>query len=121
MARILQRLAIAVSAAALLSTQAYAAPAQTRAALDPLVTLSVLGTAQSKAAVCAAGSSAAAAGAAAVALQAPGGCLLPLTDPPPPPPGKSIGWVPIALGAVALAILAWVLLDDDDDGPVSPA
>lgn len=140
MTRAIRRFALAAGAAALLSTQAaYAAPTAVRT-VDPLVSLSVLGTAQSRAAVCAAGAGAAAAGAAVAAVQgAPAGCLLPLTDTPPPvvpqaaapppplpAPGKRIGVLPILLGVLAIAALAFLILDDDDDSdgdliPISPA
>ena len=47
---------LAAAAAALISAQAaHAAPVQTAPMADPLVSLSVLGTAQSRAAVCATG------------------------------------------------------------------
>ena len=134
--------ALAVGAAALLSAQAvYAAPPRSSFAVDPLVSLSVLGTAQSRAAVCAAGTSAAVAAGAAAAQAAPG-CVLPVqapavapvAEPVPPPlapavapaPGKEIGMLPI-LGGLALlaAIAAYFILDDDDDDgdlePISPA
>jgi len=142
MASVIRKYVLAAGAAALLSSQAvYAAPAVSASAIDPLVALSVLGTAQSRAAACAAGASAAAAGAAVAAVQgtpAPG-CLLPLTGPtpqavgpvepigappPPPPPGKRIGVLPILLGLLAIAVLAALLLSDgDNDGglePISP-
>ena len=128
--------ALVAGAAALLSAQtAYAAPVKSRLALDPLVTLSVFGTAQSRAAVCAAGASAVAAGAAAAQAVTPApGCVLPVTAPPPPPvttttlppppPSGGLGFNPLLgiLGAVLLiGIGAALLLDgDDDDGPVSP-
>lgn len=131
---------LAAGAAALLSAQAvYAAPATSLYTLDPLVSLSAFGTAQSRAAVCAAGTSAAAAGAAAMQAPPPG-CVLPLTATPPPvaqpvapppapvlaEPGKRIGMLPIIGGGILLAALAAFLLldDDDDDGdlvPISPA
>ena len=125
---------LAAGAAALLTSQAaVAAPAIVRTAVDPLVSLSVLGSAQSRAAVCA-GSTAAAAAAAAAAQGAPApGCVLPVTGAPlapvanvgPPPmvetPGKSIGALPIVLGLLAVLALAALLLDGDGDGdPVSP-
>lgn len=63
------------------------------------------------------------------------GCVLPVgeaaplsptpTAPPPAAPvyedegGKSIGWLPIVLGILALGGLALLLLDDDDE-PDSP-
>jgi hypothetical protein len=136
----LRSCALAAGAAALISSQAaYAAPSLTKPIVDPLVSLSVLGTAQSRTAVCAAGASAAAAGAAVAAAQAaPPGCVLPVTAPPPTPvtqvapaplppaPGPGIGTLPLLLGLAALlGVAAWLILrDDDGDGdltPISPA
>ena len=115
--------------------------------VDPLVALSVFGTSESRAAVCAAGAqAAAAAGAALVAQAAPGqaGCVLPVMDaaPPPvvteaapPPPaavapvavggGGTIGALPLLVGLAAIvAIAAVVLKHKDTDGeinlPISP-
>lgn len=115
--------------------------------VDPLVALSVFGTSESRAAVCAAGAQAAAAAGAALAAQAaPGqaGCVLPVmdaapppvvTEAPPPPPaavapvavagGSSIGALPLLLGLAAIvAIAAVVLKHNDRDGqinlPISP-
>jgi hypothetical protein len=131
----IRKYVLAAGAATLLSTQAAAAaPATSHASVDPLVMLSALGTAQSRAAVCAAGSAAAAAGAAYAATQAaPQGCLLPLTAPQTVAPvgetvtpvatrpGKRIGILPIALGLLGLAIVAFLVLDDDDNDAISPA
>ena len=123
---------LAASAAALVSAQAaYAAPMAAASTIDPLVSLSAFGTAQSQAAVCAAG---AAAAAAATAQGAPG-CVLPVsgaTAPPVmsqgaplPPPGPGFAgvgaWavIPGLLGV--LALLAFLNAGDDDfDVPVSP-
>lgn len=98
MSKPFRSMALAVGAAALLSGQvAYAAPTTSRVALDPLFALSVLGTAQSRAAACAAGSAAVAAGSAAIATgstsvaagtaatavavaPARPGCVFPVTD-----------------------------------------
>jgi hypothetical protein len=115
--------------------------------VDPLVALSVFGTTESRAAVCAAGAQAAAAAGAALAAQAaPGqaGCVLPVMDaaPPPvvteaapPPPaalapvavggGSSIGALPLLVGLAAIVALAAVVLKhNDSDGeinlPISP-
>lgn len=129
---------LAAGAAALLSSQAvYAAPARSGQSLDPLVSLSALASVASRTAVCA-GSTAAAAAASAAAQPGPTGtCVLPLTTPAPPPAPvaavapvvsepKSIGILPILLGAAALAGLIALILASDDDGngdntPVSPA
>ena len=125
----IRKYVLAAGAATLLSTQAVAAaPATSPASVDPLVMLSALGTAQSRTAVCAAGAAAAAAGAAYAATQAaPQGCLLPITAPqtvapvgetvtPMAAPGKRIGIWPIALGLLGLALVAFLILDDDDNG-----
>ena len=114
--------------------------------VDPLVALSVFGTTESRAAVCAAGAQAAAAAGAALAAQAaPGqtGCVLPVMDaaPPPvvteaaPPPaavapvavggGGTIGALPLLVGLAAIvAIAAVVLKHNDRNGeinlPISP-
>lgn len=130
------------AAALLFSQTAYAAPAFHAPAIDPLVSLSALGTAASRAAVCA-GSTAAVAGAATAMAQGPApGCVLPVTAPPPvaaappvaealpppPPPagGMGIGTLPLLLGLAAIIGVAALVLsgDDDNDGdvtPVSPA
>ncbi|HET9810783.1 MAG TPA: hypothetical protein VFP53_03695 [Sphingomicrobium sp.] len=121
----------------MLSAQAaYAAPGISKPAVDPLISLSVLGTAQSRAAVCAGASAAAAAAAATAGQAAKPGCVLPVTDaaPPPPPPlavapppaGPGIGTLPLLLGLAALIGIAALILsgDDDSDGdltPVSPS
>lgn len=131
-------LVLAAGAAALVSGQAaYAAPSPTAPRIDPLVSLSVLASAASQAAVCA-GSTAAAAAATAAQGVAPG-CVLPVTapppvpvgevappPPPPPAPGTGIGTLPLLLGLAAiLGVAALLLLSDDNDNgdatPVSPA
>lgn len=137
----IRSMALAAGAAALLSTQAaYAAPLKSRLAIDPLVSLSALGTAQSRAAVCAAGAAAAAAGAATAAAQgAAPGCVLPVTAPPPPPPVTTTvaplpppvagpGFNPLLglLGALLILGVAVAVLTGGDDGegdlaPISPA
>ena len=125
-----------VTLSMLASSAASAAPRT----IDPLVALSVFGTAESRAAVCAAGSQAAAAAGAAVAAQAAQpGCVLPVVDtpppavvtevPPPPPPiveSAGLGILPLLLGLVAIAAAAALILGGNDgDGrvrlPVSPA
>jgi hypothetical protein len=116
--------------------------------VDPLVALSVFGTSESRAAVCAAGAQAAAAAGAAMAAQAAtgqAGCVLPMMDaapapvvteaaPPPPPAtiapvavagGSGIGVLPLLLGLVTIAAIAAVALKgNDSDGeinlPISP-
>jgi len=141
MAKPLKSLIVAIGSVALLSGQTASAAAPR---IDPLVSLSALGTAQSRAAVCAAGASAAAAGAAtagaASVAQSPApGCVLPVTDPAPvaaAPPAplvapaaaapKGIGTLPLLLGLAAIvAAAALILSKDGDDGgdltPISPA
>lgn len=114
------------------SQVAVAAPSR----VDPLVSLSALGTAQSRAAVCAAGAAAVASAATAQPGQT-GGCVLPVgaaqAAPPvgqgpmlAPRPARSISSLALIGGLVAiLAGAAFLLLDDDDgDGdlqPISPA
>jgi peptidoglycan/LPS O-acetylase OafA/YrhL len=122
--------ALAAGAAALLSAQAvYAAPTPTASSgIDPLVSLSVLGSQQSRAALCSASASAtacsvpasmasaAAAAAAATAAQ----------DQPAP---KSFGIWPILLGLAALAAVIVAITSGGNNGsgdlspigPVSPA
>ena len=122
----------------LASTAASAAPRT----VDPLVALSVFGTSESRAAVCAAGANAAAAAGAAVAAQAGTGrtgCVLPVVDaaPPPivteaaPPPPMAVAPVavagsvfPLLLGLAAVVIAAVVLKHNDFNGqinlPISP-
>ena len=106
---------LAASAAALISTQAYAAPAATTApAVDPLVSLSMLGTTQSRAAVCSAGAS----------------CVLPTTMAAAATTaamqdddddGKNAAWIWIVGGGVLLAILiALILSGGDGDGDLTP-
>lgn len=118
------------------STAHAAAPAR----IDPLVALSVFGTSESRAAVCAAGAAAAAA-AASAAQGAGSGCVLPVVDAPPPPPvseaapppplaaapavAGGIGALPLLAGLAAIVgFAALVLTGDEEDGeiilPISP-
>jgi hypothetical protein len=146
MNRGIRGIVLAAGAAALLSAQAvYAAPVATGFAnVDPLVSLSILGGAQSSAAVCGAAAGATA-GAAAVAdadaeaTQGPAGCVLPITSPPAPaavpgqaiapiaPAGAGIGTLPLLLGLAAVLGLAALLASSGgnnghgDVTPVSPA
>ncbi len=118
MSSVFQKAAFVVAATALLSTQAaYAAPANTAPGLDPLVSLSVLGTAQSRAAVCGAGAQcalpAAAVAASAAAAQPYDG------------PRRGPGVWPLLLGLGVVVILIAVILSGNGDGdgdltPISP-
>jgi hypothetical protein len=130
----------AFMALSLLASSAASAAPRT---IDPLVALSVFGTSESRAAVCAAGANAAAAAGAAVAAQAGAarsGCVLPVVDAPPPPvvteaapppppmavaPVAAAGSVfPLLLGLAAVVIAAVVLKHNDSNGtinlPISP-
>ena len=136
------KFAAAFAAAGLFASSAASAAPMTLGAIDPLVAVSVLGTASSQAAVCAAGASAAAAAGAAAAAQGNANCVLPVTDVPPPaqvaempPPsyipaaplatGGGFGVLPLLLGLAAVAGgLALILGGDGDDSiqvPVSPS
>lgn len=119
----MRSLGLAVGAAALLSAQAVAAaPVGSGApALDPLVSLSVLGTDQSRAAVCGAGaactlpgiSGATTAAAAAAAAAAQGDYQ---------ERGKSITW-PLLIGALVIIALIIVIASsggNDADGDLTP-
>lgn len=132
MSSVFRKSIVAAGAAALISSQAIASAAPVGPALDPLVSLSVLGSAQSHAALCAGTAAATAAAAAAAQGPAPG-CVLPVMAAPPPPPvttsavapppppGKSLGIWPILLGLAAIAALAALLLDGGDgDGDIEP-
>jgi hypothetical protein len=131
----------AVAAVSLLASSAAVAAPRT---VDPLVALSVFGTSESRAAVCAAGAAqaVAAAGAAAAQAAAGPGCVLPVVDAVAPPVvaepapapavavapaavGGGIGALPLLLGLAAIAAIAAVVLKHEDtDGeinlPISP-
>jgi hypothetical protein len=105
---------LAASAAALISTQAAnAAPVQAAPAVDPLVSLSLLGTTQSRAAVCATGANCAlpttmVAASTAAALQ-------------DDDDGKDALWLWLLGGGVILAIIiALILSGGDGDGDLTP-
>jgi len=116
---------LAAGAAAFLSTQAAiaAAPVAQSAAVDPLVSVSVLGTPQSHAAVCGAGQGVASAcvvpGTAAASTAALGMASLQNGDDP-----KSISW-PLIIGLIVLIIIGALLISGGGDGdgdltPISP-
>jgi hypothetical protein len=121
---------LAAGAAALLSTQAvYAAPQAHRAVgVDPLVSLSVLGTTQSRASLVAA--TAAVQDAPPAVQTCPDGSVIPVTatcsPPPGPPPGHGVGALPLVIGLVAFLALVALVASGHGNGhgdltPVSPA
>ena len=87
------------SVAAGASTVASAAPA----VASPLVTLSVFGTAGSRAALCGANSAAVAGAAATAVAQGQPGCVLPALDSAPPPVVADVPPPPPALAPLAVA------------------
>lgn len=130
-----------VAIAMLGSSATSAATAAAPRVVDPLAVVSIFGTADSAAAICAGSSAAAAAGAATAASgQVPGaGCVLPVVDAPPPPvaqtvpppaavtpiaPAGGISVLPLLVGLAAIIGVAAVLLKADDEGeinlPISP-
>jgi len=131
-----------VAIAMLGSSATTAAPAAAPRMVDPLAVVSIFGTAESAAAICAGSSAAAAAGtAAATAGQVPGtGCVLPMVDAAPPavvesaapevlPPAVSmtggIAAFPLLAGlAVIVGLAAIILSNRTEDGqidlPISP-
>ena len=130
-----------VAIAMLGSTAATAAPAAAPRMVDPLAVVSIFGTADSVAAICAGSSAATAAGTAATtAGQTPGaGCVLPVVDAPPPvvetappealvPPVSTTGGIaafPLLAGLAAIVGLAAIFLVHDNANseinlPISP-
>ena len=116
---------------ALASASAVATPAP---AISPMVALSIFGSQASVAALCGSSATATAASAAATAQAPAGGCVLPVVDAPPPlpvaqapfvpaPASGGFGLTPILLGLAGIAILAALILsqndDNDNDPPVS--
>lgn len=120
--------ALAAAAAALLSTQAvYAAPVRTAPAVDPLVSLSIMGTAQSRAAVCGTGISGAPAGAVTCGLPAPmiTAAAATAAQDQPPPPGKRFPTLAALIAFLILLGIAVAILSGGGDSsgdltPVSP-
>jgi peptidoglycan/LPS O-acetylase OafA/YrhL len=122
--------ALAAGAAALLSAQAvYAAPTPTASSgIDPLVSLSVLGSQQSRAALCSASASATACSVpASIASAAAAAAAATAAQDQPAP--KSFGIWPILLGLAALAAVIVAITSGGNNGsgdlspigPVSPA
>lgn len=117
-----RKVVLVAAASALLSSQAaYAAPATSHAAaLDPLVSLSVLGTPQSRAAVCGAGSQCALPSTAMAASATTAAAAQPYDQARGGP-----GVWPLLLGLGVVIILMAVILSDGGGGsgdltPVSP-
>lgn len=107
--------------AALLSAQtAYAAPVSSGApAFDPLVSLSILGTNQSRAAVCRAGACALPQGNPATGIAAAGAAA---AQGDYPPRGKDIMW-PLIIGGLVVIILIILIASSgggDADGDLTP-
>ncbi len=136
----------AVAALSILTSSVpNAAPAFANAshASNPLVTLSIVGSASSRAALCATGAAAVAGAASTAVVQPAPGCVLPAVDAPPPAvvenvPAPVAPYVPAPAGPNIWPLLAslaafsavFFLLDDvivgDDDffeinRPVSPS
>lgn len=135
--RSLRSLATALAASSILASSGLSAAPVASTGIDPLVIVSVFGTAESRAAVCAAGAAqAATAGGSAVAAQAgTGGCVLPVVDAAPAPPviegpnpsmaavdpvaaGGGVGIIPLLAGLAAVAAAAAILLKNNDDGRI---
>lgn len=125
----ISKCAFAAGAAALLSTQAvYAAPLKSAPAVDPLVSLSLLGTSQSRTAVCGTGTTcalpttmraAATATSPAVAGTAASAAAVQY------PAERRVGGDRLAVLWIFATFLGLVLpialQGDDDDRPISPA
>lgn len=118
----------AVVAVSLLASSAAAAVPQT---VDPLVALSLLGTSESRAALCAGSAAKNKTADEAHHPRARPGCVLPEIATPPAPPSPSpvvvsggVGQLPLYVGLAAVAALSVVIRHSDSDGeinlPISP-
>lgn len=104
--------------------------------ISPMVALSIFGSQASAAALCGSSATTVAASAAATAQAPAGGCVLPVVDAPPVVPiaeappfvpepiaASGFGITPVLLGLAGIAILAALILsqdnDNDNDEPVS--
>ena len=119
---------LAAGAAALLSTQAvYAAPvASASSGVDPLVSLSVLSTTQSRGAVCSGATFAAGASCGIPVSIAAASAAAAAAQDQPPPPSSGIGILPLILGLAVVVGRAAAILSGGGDSegdltPVSPA
>lgn len=123
-----RKCAVTLGAAALVCGQAvHAAPAQPAPAVDPLVAVSLLGTSQSRAAVCGTGAPCtfpAATGAAAASVSptvATAASAAATQDLPGPRESKGTFWILfLGGGMVLIAILVALLAGNDENNPVSP-
>ena len=111
----------AAGIAALLSAQAvHATPVSSGApAFDPLVSLSVLGTGQSRAAVCATGACALPGVNPATSIAAAGAATAQGDN---PPPGKRVLW-PVIIGGILVIVLIIIIASSgsgDADGDLTP-
>ena len=128
--RVVRNLSAAVAALVMCSSPALASASVVTAprAISPMVALSIFGSQASAAALC--GSSATI----AATAQAPaGGCVLPVLDTPPPLPvvepapfvpapvaTSGFGLAPILLGLAGIAILAALIISQDNDNDNGP-
>lgn len=121
---------VALCATPALAT-ASVAPAPT--AINPMVALSIFGSQASAAALCGSSATTVAASAAATAQAPAGGCVLPVVDAPPPLPvvepapfvpppvaASGFGLTPILLGLAGIAVLAALILSQDNDNDNNP-
>ena len=125
MVKITRAWVLTAGAAALLSAEAASASSLPNGApaVDPLVSVSVLGTSQSRAAICGlngTGQSCVLPGTAAWTTAAATTAAQPDTSPP-----KSVTW-PLLVGLAAIILVAVLILSSNGDGdgnltPVSPA
>jgi hypothetical protein len=120
---------LVAGAAALLSSQAaWAVPVNTAPAVDPLVSVSLLGSEQSRAAVCGAGAACAlpaSMGAAATSPAVLGTAASAAAAQGPDQPGYGLDWPGlIVMFAVPVAIILAIALEgngNNNNEPVSPS
>lgn len=100
--------------------------------ISPMIALSIFGSQASAAALCGSSATTTAATAAATAQAPVGGCVLPVVDAPPvvpvaeappfvPAPAASgLGIAPVLLGLAGIAILAALIMSQDNDNDNNP-
>ena len=117
-----RKCAVTLGAAALVSAQAvHAAPAQPAPAVDPLVAVSLLGTSQSRAAVCGTGAACTFPAASVSPIVATAASAAATQDLPGPRESKGTFWILfLGGGMVLIAILVALLAGNDENNPVSP-